>query len=878
MRFGALWSLAWAETRRSRGRLLFCVLSVALGVFALTSVRAISQGVRHHLDGQARQTMGADLRFASNQPLDTEVAVALADDLYERGARSVGSTRFYSMLSRDDASPSGDEAGRGSARSGARAGAGERTTQLVRVRAVGDEFPLYGTIETEPAGLFERWSASPEVVIDPRIASMLGLEVGDAVRLGQLRAVVTGTVKRSAGGPAADFSLAPYLYLHERHLPATGLLQTGSRVEHELLFALPATEEVKRWAEQHAARAEAAHIRIDTAEGAMSRLGRFLERLGRFLTLVATCTLLLAAIGIGAALRALMQEKVLHAAILRCLGMTPRGVFLVYGCLALGVAALGSAIGAGAGALAPWLLEDALRAVAQGYLPDNLRLSPSLEAALQGMSAGVLATLSFSLLPLWRTAGITPARVLRRSAEEEPSSARWRGMLGGALAAGLGLALLLAMAEPDAVRLVIALAVGLTLASAALWAVALLLMRGARWVAGRLGPYAVRQGFANLHRPGNQTASVVVALGLAVLLLCTLLITERSMQAAIAIDRRAELPNLFLIDIQPEQLAETEQLLLQYGATQVELSPMISVRISAINGRPVNARQLEREADQAPQAQPSRTRRLRTREFLVTYREHPVASESLTRGRFWEGRPARQEASLDEDFARSLGVDLGDVLTLNIQGLPLTAVVTSLREIRWQQIRPNSRILLSPGEIEQAPKMYVGSARVPAEAARLEFTHDLVARFPSLSVVDVTEMAQTIGSIIDRVSVVSRLLGLLAVCVGSVILVGAVASGRHARQREMMLLKVLGANRRTLRRILLTEYVVLAALAAGSGWFLAEALNRWALPTLFEVAPSIPYLQITALVVTTVAINAVLGLYVGRTVSARSPLELLRED
>lgn len=862
MRLATAWALALAETRRSRGRLLFCVLSVALGVFALTSVRSISCSVHRNLDGQARQSMGADLQLSSNQPLNSEEAASLGQSLRELGARSVNSTRFYSMLSRVDADNGGPE----------------RATQLVRVRAVGDEFPLYGTIETEPPGLFENWSDEPQVIVDARILLALELRVGDAVRLGELTAVVAGQFHNSAGSPAADFSLAPYLYLHERHLPATELLQTGSRVNYERLFALPSGENPKGWVAAHAEQAEAARIRVNTAEESVSRLGRFLDRLSRFLTLVATCTLLLAAIGIGSALRALMQEKLVHAAILRCIGVTPRGVFVIYGCLALGVAGLGSLLGAGVGAVAPWLFEDALRAAAQGYLPDNLHLKPSLSAAWQGVAAGALATLTFSLLPLWRTAAVTPLYVLRRLPEGVAPRARQRAVIGGTLAVGAGVGLLLVMAERDTARLTLAIAAGLGVAAMALWGTSVILVRVARWLATRTASYAVRQGIANLHRPGNQTASVVVALGLAVLLLCTLLIAERSMQESIAVDKREDLPNLFIVDVQQEQLPETQQLLQEHGATQVSLSPMISTRISAINGKPVDTRRLEQESAQGPEAQQSRVRRLRTREFFATYREHPVASESVTRGRFWQGRPERQEASLDENFAQSLGVDLGDTLTLNIQGLPLMVVVTSFREIRWQQIRPNSRILLSPGEIEQAPKMYVGSARVEGTTARLTIARDLVARFPNLSVVDVTEMAKTITAIIERVSAVSRVLGLLAVVVGSVILVGAVASGRHARQREMMLLKVLGANQRTLRRILLTEHLVLAGLAALSGWLLAEVLNRWAWPTLFQVPARVPYLALGTLVGATVVLNAVLGLWIGRTVGARAPLELLRED
>jgi putative ABC transport system permease protein len=269
---------------------------------------------------------------------------------------------------------------------------------------------------------------------------------------------------------------------------------------------------------------------------------------------------------------------------------------------------------------------------------------------------------------------------------------------------------------------------------------------------------------------------------------------------------------------------------------------------------------------------------MRTREYFISYRAESIASETVTAGQFWSGRPGRQEASIDEGMARGLGIQLGDTLTLDIQGLPLDAVVTSFREIRWQALRPNAMILLSPGEIESAPTMFVASARVADGDARQTLTGELVREHGNLTVIDAAEAAQTVLSILDRVSAVFTLLGVLSVLTGAVILGGAIAAGRFARQREAMLFKVLGASRSDLRRILSAEYATLALLGTLSGWLLAELIGRAAVPALFDAAAHVPYPELTALALGALALNTTVGLLVGRRVSGHTPLAILREE
>jgi putative ABC transport system permease protein len=857
MYFRTALHLAISETRRARGTLLFCVLSVAIGALAVSSIRSVTESFEASLSGQARQILGADLVLEANRPLDGEVARALGDELSASGARAADSTRFYSMLARVGDSPGATPA---------------KATSLVRVRALSDGFPFYGGIETLPPGQLEHLGDAPSVLVDPGVMRELGLAPGSQVRLGELTATVLGEFVKLAGSPAAEFSLAPYLYVHQRFLPATGLLKTGSRVTYERLFALPEGVSPDAVKDRYWDRASGENLELKTYRESAANVQRFLARVSRFLTLVGLITLFLGALGVGSAFHAFIRQKLDHAAILRCVGARPRDVLLVYGLLAGMIACLGSALGAGLGALVPGLLVRVIERLGQGYLPAELDLRPSLSALLHGFGAGLWSALVFTLVPLSGVALVAPLRALGRdvSGLGKPALVRWISALG--FGSALFVVLVIAVAETRS------LGVGLWFLAAIV--LCLLSLSGLAyagvWLARRLGPrlrgYHLRQGIANLQRPANQTRAVVIAVGSGFFLLSTILILRDSLERTLAIEARADLPTLFAIDIQSEQHDGVQSLLLRYGAEDVDMSPMVAARIHALNGQPIERAQVERHAGRRTWED-----RMRTREYFLSYRESLLPSESLTAGHFWWGRPATQEASLDADLASGLGVALGDTLTLDIQGLPLDARVTSFREIRWQAMRPNAMILLSPGEIEQAPKMYVAAARVEDRSARYELQKALVASYPNISVVDVSETAAAVLSIVSRIGTVFAVVGLLATITGAIILAGAISAGRYARQRETTLLRVLGASRSDLRRILIAEYMGLALLGTLGGWLLAEVINRLLLPRWFETSAHVPYSLLIPLAAGTVLLNTLVGMLVGRRVSQQAPLALLRE-
>jgi putative ABC transport system permease protein len=304
--------------------------------------------------------------------------------------------------------------------------------------------------------------------------------------------------------------MAPYIYVDERFIAATGLLARGSRVQYEVLFALPEGNSAEAWKDEHWSESLDAHVTIRTSREAAGSVRRFLSRLSTFMTVVSLVTLFLGALGIASAMRAFMASKLDHAAVLRCVGATSRDLVLVFSLVSLGVGLGGSLLGAGLGTLAPLLLERASATLASGFLPAELVLAPSPSAILHGLAAGVLSTFAFTLVPVWRTSQVAPLRVLGRASD----ALRPLGAARLTSVAGIGAALLcvfvLAIAETESFGVGAVFTLAIALALLVLFGLARLIAA----LAGRTGPrlraFHLRQGIANLHRPGNQTSAVIV--------------------------------------------------------------------------------------------------------------------------------------------------------------------------------------------------------------------------------------------------------------------------------------------------------------------------------------------------------------------------------
>jgi putative ABC transport system permease protein len=836
------------EGRSSRRRLALYMGSITLGVAALVAINSFRTNVTDAIGVQARELLGADLELSGRQPFDSTVT-ALLDSIARSGVPVARVTSFASMaLARNSGG-----------------------TRLVEVRAVEPGFPFYGAMETDPTGAWPGLQDGHHALVDPALLIQLRTAVGDTLAVGEARFVITGTIVRSPGEIALRTAIGPRVYIPAADLGETRLLRTGSLARYLAYLKLQPPAAVERFLNAHHTMFRAHHVGYDTVAEREAELTRSLDILARYLGLVGLMALLLGGVGVASAVNVFARQKLPIAAVLRCLGATQRTVFAIYLLQAAVMGFAGAAVGVALGVIVQWQLPRLLA----DFLPIAVAAGVDWRSVAAGLGIGVWVAVVFALLPLLSIRNVSPLAALRRDVEPLPIRAE-----PGHLAAYAALAasvVALSVWQAPRVRSGLAFAAGAAVTTALLWVGAALLTRVMRRFFPRGASYVVRQGVANLFRPHNQTTAVTLAVGFGIFLIATLYVVQRNLLDQLRVDAGPRRANLVLFDIQQDQIGGVRAMLRQRGVTTVQEAPIVTARIGAINGRSVK----QILADSAGRR---RGRWALQREYRNTYRDSLTASETVVAGKWWTGGSASSASaappaaiSVEQDVAQELGVGIGDRITWDVQGVPIETRITSLRHVTWARFEPNFFVVFQPGVLDHAPQSFVVLAGVPDETARAELQRDLVLAYPNVAALDLTLVERTLDQVLGSVTLAIKFMALFSIASGLLVLAGAIATSRFQRVKESVLLKTLGATRRQIAQITLTEYVALGALAGLAGVALA-AVAGWALMRFFFDAPfRLPPVPLAALALAAAAVTAVVGLANSWQLFGRPPLAVLRD-
>jgi putative ABC transport system permease protein len=821
--------MAWRDSRSQRKRLAIFSLSIVAGITALVAIHSLKASLQDGIETQAKSLLGSDLHISSRKPFSDD-AVATITKLSRRVGREVG---FSSMLYF----------------------AGSDSARLVQLRGLEGEFPFYGKVETSPTDAWARLQREPGVVLEPALLDQFSAKVGDKVKLGSLELPILGTITKAAPRSNRFSGFAPEAYMRLADVAATGLLNTNSFAFHHLHLQLDgpnAEREIRRQFNDSS-------WRFETPDKRRENLGDALDNAQQFLGIVALVALVLGAIGVAGAIHAHVSRRVTTVAILRCLGCPGDMAFSIYLAQAAALGLLGAALGAVIGAALHLIIIASFR----DSLPIEIAAHPMWLVILQTTAAGFAVCCGFALLPLLRVREISPGVALREGA----TSGRARGVWPVYL---LLTALLVALAVLNSAnwKRAFGMVAGLAVAFLILAAVAKLLVRITRKSVRPSWPYLLRQGVSNLHRPHNQTLLFLLSLGLGTFLLLTVVLAKNLLQERVSISNIAGSPNIYLVDVQPDQLDGVREAVRKLGLPVIESAPMVTMRIQSVRGVPV--RELEKRGE-VP-------RWVLQREFRSTYRENMSATEKLVAGEWaTTADPAGLvPLSLEKEIAKDLRVSVGDEVTLDVQGVAVNARVVNLREVDWSRFNLNFFMVFPPGVLEGAPGFHVVTTRVGGGTSSGQLQRALVKEFPNVSAIDLSLILDTVRSILEKIGRVISILAGFTVLAGIPILVGTLLNGRDQRLRESVLLRTLGASASQVRAILLIEYATLGALSGLAGMLLAAAANSALAVFVFKASPWPDPMVLGSSFAIATAFAVLGGLLLSRGVCEHPPLEILR--
>jgi putative ABC transport system permease protein len=846
----SIWSLAWRESRTARRRLLLYMSSISLGVAALVAIDSFSANIVQSVKDQSRSLMGGDVSFSSSKPIPPAVD-SLFDSLSHHGLSFARLTTFPSMAVVPRTSG----------------------TRFAQVRGVTDNYPFYGGVTTEPAGRWSMLTQGANAIVDPSLLTSLNAKVGDTLKLGFGTFTIVATIKDVPGAAGIAEMLGPRIFIPAKYVAETQLVVFGSTADRTVLAKLPPGVDPDKFVKPFKKSVEDQQVRIRTVTQTEMNTQDAIENLTNFIAIVGLVALLLGGIGVASGVRAFVARKIDTVAVLRCLGASSGQVMTIYVVQAAAMGLLGAAAGAALGVAIQFLLPSALT----GFLPIDVKVTLVPTAVLTGLAVGGWIALIFALRPLLALRNVSPLQTLRRDTDADVLRMRWTDAPRIVVNAALVLSVLgIALSRAQTTRQAFAMSAATGAAIFALAISAGFLSWAARKGLRTGWPYVFRQGVANLYRPGNQTRAVTLALGFGAFLVSTLYLVQSNLLRRFTTAATEARGNVVFFDVQQDQVAGLDSIVRIRRNDVVQLAPVVTMRIAAINGK--------RVADMTPVARGQRGRggwALR-REFRSTYRDKPAASETIVAGK-WFGDSAVKfardtgEISLEEGIAQELNVKLGDVMTWNVQGVEIPTRITSLRKVVWTRFEPNFFVVFAPPALKGAPSQYVMLAQVKDPAAVALLQREVVNRFPNVSSLDLTAIKRTVDRIVGKVSLAIRFMALFSLAVAIPVLFSAVSATRRERIREGVLLKTLGATRGQIARILLAEYSLLGLMGGLTGMLLSLA-GGWAVVRYIFKTPFAPaFLPVAGIAAAIVGLTLLIGLLAGRDVFKETPVTALRD-
>ncbi|MBP2550358.1 putative ABC transport system permease protein [Neorhizobium galegae] len=815
--------LALRELRGGLSGFYIFLACIALGTGAIAAVNSVSRAITGAIATQGQALLAGDIRFELNNREATPDEKAFLDSL---GQVAV-STGLRSMARLPDGSEQA----------------------LVEAKAVDGAYPLYGTVVTEPARplseLLGEQAQAYGGVAAPLLLERMGLKIGDEILLGNARIRLTATLSSEPDALSEGFGFAPRLLLSREALAASGLIQTGSLVEHAYKIKLHNPGQRASLGAIANKQFPSAGWSIRTADRAAPSLTENVDRFSQFLTLVGLTALIVGGVGVANAVRAFLDSKRTTIATFKCLGAPAFVVTLIYLFQILLIGGVGIAIGLLIGAVAPF--------IALGFLRDLLPV-PSETAfypAALGLAAlfGLLTTFAFAVLPLGHAREVPATALFREQGFDQSGLPSWPYLAAAGLAlAGLaGLAIFSADDRFIAVVFLGAVAVAFVLLRIVASAIAALARRSPR-----VNSPALRLAIGNIHRPGALTPSVVLSLGLGLALLVTLALIDGNLRRQLSGTMMQQAPNFFFVDIQGSEREGFVNILKQQ-APQGEITqvPMLRGRILSFNGQDVSQMNV-----------PPGGRWVLRGDRGITYDETLPANATITQGEWWpENYSGEPLVSFSAEEAGELGLKIGDTVTVNVLGRNITARIANFRQIEWRSLSINFVMVFSPNTFRGAPHAWLAtltdqSATPAKEGAILRAVTNAYPTITSVRVKDALDIAE---QLMGQLATAIRAAAAVALVASVLVLAGALASGNRARTHDAVILKTLGGTRRMLMRAFAYEYMILGfatavfALSAGSGaaWFVVSRIMK--LPATF--LPDVAVITLIAALVLTVGIG-----------------------
>jgi len=818
------------EIRRSSKQAVVFCLCVALSLTSLTAFSGFSKSVYRALLNDAKKLHAADIIVHSHETLSDRLDRAISDEIRRGNVRRSRFQEFYSVVRTAD----------------------DRASVLSNIKVVEKGYPFYGEVVLGSGRLFQDVLTAGQVVVEQSLLDRLGIGIGAPLKVGYSTLTIRDVVVSEPDRPVNVFSFGPRVFVSSRDLDALGLVRTGSRITWQTLLKVTDERRIDAVFGRLRQAAEGERERVDTYRTARTRVKRFLDNFIFFLNLIGMFILIIAGMGIQNTLAAFFNEKQQTIAVMKTVGAGNRHIIRHFLPVVFLLGLLGTVLGIATGIV----VQFGLARLLSDFFPTGTAPAVAWSGIGESLALGFAVVALFTFVPLYRLREMRPVMIFRK--EAAGTHKRWPVY---ASAAGFVLFFFgLVMRHMQDLRF----GVYFVAAMSALILSAALFTRLLLGILKRLSirRMTVRQAVKGLFRQGNATRAIMVTLTASLSVIFAIYLIEQNLDRSYVQSYPADAPNLFVLDIQPSQREAFAALVGQ----PLTFYPVVRAQVTAVNDTPI-----DRRAEQAQR------RDNLARTFNLTYRQTLLDDEKISTGdRLFRGDWTEPQVSVMDTVVEMHPMHVGDTVRFNIQGVPLTARIASIRTRTTDSLKPFFYFVFEEKTLQSAPQTIFTALRVPQDRVG-SLQSRIVKAFPNISVIDLSATIKVFARIMQQLSTIVRGFSILSMAAGILILISAVFATRAERITESVYYKILGARKSFVAKVFVLEIVIVSLFSAMLALVVSQAGAYFVCRHYLDIA-YYPFLWSCAVLVAAALVLIIaVGMIPARSILAKKPIVYLRE-
>ncbi len=845
-------AFAFAECRGAWRRFLFFIICLSIGVGAVMTIDSFSRILNKTIFQEAKALLAADLEIKSSWEQTSEdlkiVQQTLppgSDWLFIKELK--GMARFPQT---NQTSPKD-----------------KKLSFLVEIKAVPAKppyYPFYGKINAQPKQPLNELLLNQGALVEKSFLVRSQLNIGDSFKLGSATINIAGEIISEPDRITRSFSVGPRVLISLNTLETTKLVRPGSRVSHKTAIKLPEGAPLKETADALEEKLTDQTAVVKTFRNTQSSLTSSITQMSEYLSCVGIIALLLGGMGVAMISRTFLSRKLDTIAILNCLGATPRSIFKVYILQAFFLGIIGGILGITLGYAAQFLLPPRL----EGLLTVGLNIEFMWVPALRAFALGLLIAILFVLGPLLKAVQTKPIRLFRHVADDEAQEKGSRRQ-AWTLRAIFSITLIPTIFwQAGSLKKGLFFIVAAGLAFLLFNVLSKVFLKALNRFSQKGSP-AQKFGLSNLYRPNSQANAIISSLGIGIMLILTLRLVQLDMITMLNKDSNVNPPNYFFIDIQPDQ----EETFLNTinkitPGAESTITPLVRSRFYQIGDKTVDDWEFKTHQEE----------RWIKREFVLTYSKGELPKDNeIIEGKWWsEAEASTPQVSLESDAAARFGAKIGSTLTMDIQGIKISAPVTSIRKVNWRNMRTNFYVIFSPGALEGAPISMVATVHVKKEQ-ETPLQQAVAEALPNVTAISTRDIVETVEDVANKLMALVDFMSAFSILAGLFILSGAIASTKFRRLKEAAILKILGFKRFKVAAILGYEYAGLGFISAFIASVLATALSWGVMKYLVKAPWSFYPFHIGFAFLAAVFLTSITGVISSLDILNNKPFQTLRQ-